>query len=211
MVFTTSTYAENAWWKGTLYLKNGKTLHGSLNFDSDNGSIRIKNKSQQLAFHSSKVKLFQFLDEELGVNRVFISSHAISNEKKMKHDFFEVIVSGAVCVLRTEQEVIQDRRPEFDKLNPQAVFVAPSEKYLVYKYNYYLSIDGDLMDYKKFDKDIYPKLLKAEPKLKGIIESRKLDINEKQDQFLIIRHFNKLQNNEQLPFLDQQNMNSDPM
>jgi hypothetical protein len=99
---------DNEWFRGKLYLANGETVEGLLQYDLDKDYLIIKKANRVKAYNAQQVEYFDYVDHVQNRLRSFYSLVYKAKHRK-KHMFFELLKMGELSLLSREAWFVDSR------------------------------------------------------------------------------------------------------
>ncbi len=169
------------WKEGMVIFKSQDFHQGYLYFDVATNLVLIKKDGFVLTYPASKVEKFQYFDDELNVNRKFISVEKLK-VNYIKESFLEIVLAGFIPLYRKEKAIhypVSHLEYNKDKFGHKENF------------KYYANVDGQLIDLSYFKKKLLPHIA-GENEIKYFIKRNQLDVKNLGHQIMIIDLFNKI-------------------
>lgn len=191
--FSFSASAEKKWNDGVVVLKDNTVLTGELLMDSDLNLLQVKHEGKVQTFAAYKVELFYFYDQDLAVLRKHISLPYSINGNIFKNVFYEEIIKGEISLLRKESFNTSETTLEENVYTSQGHMIDNNRFQEILSYDYFYSLDNEIVHSKKFEKDLFP-LLEVNfnnEGLKNHISQNNLRTYKLYDQIQIIKYLNE--------------------
>jgi hypothetical protein len=171
------------WKNGFMILKNHETLKGEITYNLQNDLVQIKIGDKIKTFTPFNVQYFQVYDESQQRNRFFTAIDANMEEKSRKgrKTFLEVLVKGEIIILQKEEV---KSMPVYNILTSDISFTPAVE------YSNFVYCKDNIVEIKKFKRDVLPLMKDEEAKILKYIDSRNMDLNNFEHQLLIIDYYN---------------------
>jgi len=158
---------------------------GWISIDTKNDVLLLKNGNQIKAYPALKVKKLQLFDDDLKVNRDFITYDLPLKKGISKKIFLEVVLTGEINIYRKEKTI-----PSTNIENEVI-----SDYKIKHDYIYYAEVDHELIPLNKFRKMVFPQLVQlTQEEIIQFKKENKLTYNNLAHQILLIDYCNSLQN-----------------
>jgi hypothetical protein len=162
------------WHKGKVLLNSEKHYEGELNYNFNANVVLCRIDNKVLAFPAHEVKGFWFFDQQLNLNRFFVTQDFSKNKKRNRKAFLEVVLLGEIPIYRVANtKHMRHKVPTFED------------------FTYDAFIEDQYVPLKNFNKKIYPILLedyKAE--IKSFVKEQDIRPFELIDQIRLIGYYN---------------------
>jgi hypothetical protein len=171
MLCAASGYGQQ-WNKGQVKLKNGKVMLGEISYEYGQDAIMLKVADGTMVIPAFKLNEFSFREGKYNNERRFKPVHYSKGAAKV-YEFYEVVIEGAMSLLKQQQSVWYSGRQE------------------VVVYDYYVLKDDELMPINEFRRHVYPSLKKASPSLKEFVKQNKLRASNIDHNIKVIVFYNQ--------------------
>lgn len=169
----TSLYGGNPiekWFRGSVVLSDQRVIVGEISVYADHHVIMLRTSKGIVTLPAKKLVSFFFYDADVNVNRKYVSR--LNEESEFQqYQFFEVVLTGIVTVLR--EQVI----------GTQGVDDASD-------FHYFVLYDNQLIELRKFKKLVFPKITKRSQELLTFVKENHLDPGQSANAIKIIEYFN---------------------
>lgn len=177
IVLTVMSLAVNAeapaWYEGSVVLTSNVVLKGTLSVHPVYDMILFKSGDKPVAVYTAdKIKSLHYYDKTSNINRRFVSIHERVNAFATNR-LYEIVVYGEIKILRRLASGFAD--PSDDKNG----------------YQYYVSVDDDLIPFLKFRSEVYPRLISNSEALSQYMHLQRLSPNHHADIIRIVEFYNK--------------------
>ncbi|WP_080241401.1 hypothetical protein [Spirosoma rigui] len=182
-----------AWNRGELFLKNGTTLTGELNYNWKAEVVQLKQDDVIKAFSAFQVRSFRFFDDKLNTLRIFTSVQHPVRLSFRRPVFMEQVMTGSMTVyrrLRRGREPILATKPATFSTDAELVQNLDEFDYFVY--------EGDKMtNLNQFPRELWPMMHdEYGDELKRFGSTLLVDRNSTLARLLFINQYNSLKSQE---------------
>lgn len=178
------------WFTGNVQLKSDHVIAGRIHFNPDMNIIVVDNHNRLKAYNAYQVKQFCIYDSASQLQR-FFKSFQSSVHKRNKFDFFEVVVSGDIKLLRQEKKYL------IPSQDFHYFFSGDFETFGYKKYfSYYLLKDEQWVKVKNFKKQIQKLTKDYSEVISEYIEQKDLKLLSLKSQVHLISYYNHLKTRE---------------
>ncbi|WP_020527916.1 hypothetical protein [Flexithrix dorotheae] len=173
---------------GTVYLKNGKVIHGKIKHELNPAIIILKRQNIAQAFTPQLVSSFQYFDEKTNKVKKFISLYKETKDRGYyRRVFFEVLVPGEINLLKTSRKILN---PESNK---SMRYKQDREKY-IFLHKYFLLSNEKLVNIKNFEKQMESVLGEDLFAVKEFIKEEELTLNGETAYIKVLNYYNQISN-----------------
>lgn len=170
------------WHYGLIKLISGIQLKGDINFNPELDIVSLLKDGNIKSFTPNKVESFEFYDEEIEENRIFISLNYVQTSFYSSKIFFELLLPGKVSLVRRYNTFNQFYSLKADALADNFG-----------SYNYYAYANGTFTNLKRFKKQLLPLFRKEfEEEMIDFVGSNNLRLKRIEHQIVIIDYYNFL-------------------
>src|SRR5688572_15188119 len=154
----TSLYGGNPiekWFRGSVVLSDQQVMVGEIALYPTHHVIMLRTDDGIITLPAKKISSFFFYDASANVNRKYVSR--LNQESTFQqHQLYEVVLTGAITVLRKQDVWSQGVHDAND-------------------FNYFVLYDNKLIELQKFKRIVYPDLIKQSEKLLLFVQENHLD------------------------------------
>ncbi|CAN5193395.1 hypothetical protein BH23BAC1_BH23BAC1_39010 [soil metagenome] len=162
------------WNEGMGLLNSKESFKGDLNFNYHTNVVLCRIDNKVKAFPAHQVEGFWFFDQDLEINRFFVTQEFPVKRKLIRKVFLELVLMGEIPVYR---------RGNFKRHHQKA----PAFE----DFDYYAFIENDYVQLKDFGKRIYPILIEnPKVEIKQFIKDQNIRPYELIDQIRMIGYYN---------------------
>ncbi|MBX2842231.1 MAG: hypothetical protein KTR26_10690 [Flammeovirgaceae bacterium] len=188
LLATEKNHYDSDFFFGTVYLKNGKVIHGEIKHELNPAIIVLKRQNITQAFTPQLVNYFQYVDEENDKIKTFISLYKETKDSGyFRRIFFEVLVPGQLNLLKTSKRIIN---PESNK---SMRYKKSREKY-VFLHKYFILSNKKLLNIKDFEKEMKSVLGEDLFAVQEFIKEKDLNLNGETAYIQVLNYYNQISN-----------------
>ncbi|MEM9832361.1 MAG: hypothetical protein AAF944_17145 [Bacteroidota bacterium] len=181
---------QTAWSFGVIVIDDDQILQGEIRYNYAHDLVMYrKNADATLQiFSTNRIHSFRYYDDEQDRVRYFRKYTFRENEYITRPGFFEVVLSGNVSYLRKHNGTAY-----FDATDSRRFAVKRSGRVSpeVICYNYYVQLNGEIIQAKLFKRKVLPWLLKQNIAVKDHMKKHGLRSSYVDDQIRLLRYANQ--------------------
>ena len=180
------------WHHGMINLKTNEILSGDIYYHYEDDMVIYKSGKILKTYSAYQVESFSFYDKKIKKERQFKAYDL--NNKGSNFEFFEVVTSGNLKLLRKE-------KPMLIPSGDYYYFFANQNETGNHKthFVYYLLKDDDLMKVKNFKKQLFNLTEKLyQDMIKDYIQDENLKLDQVNSQVKLLTYYNQLKDSERL-------------
>jgi hypothetical protein len=173
------------WSEGAVLMETEQKHKGFVHYDPVQGVVLVKNKENVQAFTARQVTHFQFYDQQMKMQRRFISLDLKGDVGYTGLTFYEVLIDGHISVLRKERK----------NANLHMMLSTEDPWYAKYAgcFDYFAFKDGSLVNLKEFKSVIYPFMQKDnKTDLDSMVQNNRLNLNWIGHMLMVVEYYNTL-------------------
>lgn len=178
------------WWHyGSLYLVNGDTKEGYMQYDTDLNYLLIKQNRAIMAYNPQQVASYEIYDLEQKQHRLFYSL-PYQDKNRKTHQFFELIKEGELILLSRETWIAHMRPADplagnFNQVPFDTELVKGDQFYILQNNNKLIRFWGN-------KKELLALMEDRAGEVENFIHNQKLDLNRRNDLVRVLHFYEEL-------------------
>jgi hypothetical protein len=165
------------WFEGSVVLPNNEVRVGVICLEAAHDLILFQQGESRTVYPAHELKSLYFYDKPADINRRYMSLRT-EDGALVRHQLYEIVVSGDVSVLR---------RKKFDAFTTDTG---------ADDYAYFALYDYELTPLNKFNRKIFPRLRsRSNEQLEKFISTNRLTTNQLANSIRIIEYYNSIVKN----------------